>query len=313
LVVHDTTGVTGTFSLNVPFGGYTIEAALDNHIFGYPATGQVVNVAPGQVVNFGAIQAKTAMARGVSAMRVTDTTTVAGVSTYTGSVTVTWTDSGEDVPPGYSAAVYTIETNTGADGAWEGADGAALAGGDTTGLGRFTAGADDDGELMVRVVATAAADGSVTDITDPLVLNSVPATLAAVDPSVSDVMARLAVTDTTVNDTMAVTWDATSNARSAFRVVVQLAPASLGGTTLWFVAEGGSTVDANARSWTLDFVHRATVNWDVAVNGGAVDVAITTAELRAATMVRVESLQGTFDADDNPWKPSAEVAVTGGS
>ena len=101
LVVHDTTGVTGRFSLSVPYGGYTVAASLDNHVFGDPSassTGWTVPTAPGQTVDIGSIQAMTAMARNVSAMRETDTTTVAGVSTYNGTVTVRWIDSADDVP-----------------------------------------------------------------------------------------------------------------------------------------------------------------------------------------------------------------------
>ncbi|MDE0073701.1 MAG: carboxypeptidase regulatory-like domain-containing protein [Gammaproteobacteria bacterium] len=319
LVVHDTTGVTGRFSLSVPYGGYTVAASLDNHVFGDPSassTGWTVPTAPGQTVDIGRIQAMTAMARNVSAMRETDTTTVAGVSTYNGTVTVRWIDSADDVPVGYSDAVYSLETNTGTDGAWEAADGGALAGGDTTGLGRFTAGADDDGEFMVRVVATAQNDTDVDpQHTDPLVLNSGPFTLAAVDPSVSGVAAALDVTaDTTVADTFTVTWDATTNDRSEFRITVQLAPASLNGQTFWFVAEGGApaALTSSTREWELEIAGgtapAGNVAWDVAVTGGAADVPITAAELRAATMVRVESRQGAT----GDWM-SVAASVTGGS
>ncbi len=317
----DTTGVTGTFSLSVPFGTYTIAASLANHIFDAPSPTATnpwnANTAPGQTVNFGNIQAKTAMARGVSAMRAmqTDSTTTEGVHvvTYSGSVTLRWTSTGADVPVGYSAATYTAETNTGTDGAWEAAAGFALAGGDTTGLARFTAGADNDGEYMVRVVATAQNDSNVDpQHTDPLVLNSAPATVVAVDPSVTGVKATLDVTaDTLVVDTLTVSWDATTNDRSALRIAFQLAPASLQGNTVWVIADASLT--SNSRRWTLELAHRADVTtWDVA--GGQENITITTAEIRAATAVRVESVQGTVSAT-NPWKPSAEVAVTaaGGS
>ena len=73
---------------------------------------------------------------------------------------VTWDRDADDVPEGYYGnAVYSLETNTDTDGAWEDANGAQLAGGDTTGLARFNAGDDDDGEFMVRVVATASYTG----------------------------------------------------------------------------------------------------------------------------------------------------------
>ena len=307
MVVHDTTGVTGAYSLSVPHGSYTLAASLANHTFDGPATGWVVNTAPGQTVTFGDIQAMTAMARDVGAVRETDTTTVAGVSTYNGTVTVRWTGSADDVPDGYSAATYTLETNTGTGGAWAAAAGANVPA-DSTGYGTFTAGTEDDGELMVRVVATAASDGSVSTITEALVLNSAPGTLAAVDPSVSNVKAVLDVTtDTLVADTFTVTWDATSNDRSQYRVTVQLAPASFGGDTHWFVAAGGAPdpVANSTREWELQ-IAAGNVTW-ATVDGASGP--ITPAELRAATMVRVESVQGTVSTT-NPWKPSTAVAPT---
>ena len=54
----DVTGVTGTFSLNVPFGSYDIGASSEgNYTFTYPNDVQRVNVAPGQSVNYGDIKA----------------------------------------------------------------------------------------------------------------------------------------------------------------------------------------------------------------------------------------------------------------
>ena len=319
LVVHDTTGVTGRFSLSVPYGGYTVAASLANHVFGDPSassTGWMVPTAPGQTVDIGRIQAMTAMARGVTAVRETDTTTVAGVSTYNGTVTVRWTGSADDVPDGYNDATYSIQTNTGTAGAWEAADGATLAGGDTIGLGRFNAGAEDDSVLMVRVVATADDDGTNTPALAQLVLNSAPGTLAAVDPSVSNVKAVLDVTtDTTVADTFTVTWDATSNDRSEYRITVQVTAASIGnGAPTWFVAAGGTpaAIASSTREWELQIAGgtdpAGNVSW--ATVGGATGIAITPAELRAATMVRVESRQGAT-AD---WKAVAvSVTAAGGS
>ena len=54
----DTTGVTGTFSLSVPYGSYNIAASSEgNYTFTYPNGVTTVNVAPGQSVNYGDIQA----------------------------------------------------------------------------------------------------------------------------------------------------------------------------------------------------------------------------------------------------------------
>ena len=305
LVVHDTTGVTGTFSLNVPFGGYTIAASLANHIFDGPATGWVVNVAPGQSVNFGAIQAKTAMARDVSAVRVVAPNSDSSAMVYTGSVTVTWTGSSEDVPEGYGEAVYSIQTNTGADGAWADAASATLAGGDTTGLGRFEAGAND-GELMVRVVATA----QPTDTGDPLALNSDPATLAAIAPTPSGVTARRSVADATT-DSLIVAWENTTNSNTAQRVVVRV---DLGGSLgpQWLVAAEITGADNETRSWQLEIGDDYSQAWTIAGTDPVIQNAqVTASALRKALMVRVEARQGSEvdDEDRAVWRASSAVSV----
>ena len=68
--VSSTTNARGTFVLSVPFGTYDITASADNHVFDYPNDNQRVSTAPGQSLNFGAIQARTMMARNVTATRV---------------------------------------------------------------------------------------------------------------------------------------------------------------------------------------------------------------------------------------------------
>ena len=242
----DTTTTAGTFLLSVPFGSYTLNASKANHTFDIPAAYRTVNVAPGQSVNIGSITAKTGMARGVTATRMTqtDSTTTEGVhvTTYTGSVTVTWTGNKEDVPAGYAEAVYSVETKVGT-AEWQDAS-ATLAGGDTT-RATFAAGTED-GEFMVRVVATAQADGSVSTITQPLVLPSAPGTtVAAVDPSVTSVAAGR---DTTNADLITVGWRAKSNDRTIQRVVVQFSDGN------WYVAAGGdpANIGSDTRSWSLD-------------------------------------------------------------
>ena len=312
--VSSTSNARGTFVLSVPFGTYDIEASLANHIFAYPNDNQRVSTSPGQTRNYGDIRAKTAMARNVAATRLVvpvdvdgDAATADTVMTY-GDIRVTFVADSTAIPVGYATpVVYTVQTNTGAGGAWA----TQTSVGDTLadGVARFTS--PHDTTLMVRVLATLTNDVAVdpqhaTDLTLP----SVASTVAAVDPSVSGVTAVLDVTaDTTVVDTLTVSWDATSNAQSQYRVVVQVAPASLQGNSVWVVAEGGSTINNNSREWTLEIAHRANITtWDVV--GGEADITITTFEIRAATAVRVESLQGTFDADDNPWKASAAVSVT---
>ena len=105
--------------------------------------------------------------------------------------------------------------------------------------------------------------------------------------------------DTTVADTLDVSWNATTNSSSAFRIAIQVAPATLGGNATWFIAEGGtpstSSFDSNTRSWRLSVrgaAETTDVSWDVAAAGGATGITITQKELAAATAVRVESRQG---------------------
>ena len=314
--VESTSNARGTFVLSVPFGTYDIEAALENHIFGYPNDNQRVSTAPGQSLNFGDIRAKTAMARNVTATRLvvpnaTDTT----VMNY-GNIRVTFVADSTAIPVGYSeTVVYAVQTNTGADGAFDtqSSVGDSLA----DGIAQFAS--PHDTTLMVRVLATLTNDTNVDPQHDTdLTLPSAVRTIAAVDPSASNVKARIGVTaDTTVADTIVVTWDATSNSSSDYRVAVQLAPASLNGQTFWFVAAGGTPADPGAddREWTLETpAPGSPVTWNIARADGTNGTAavITSAELSAATMVRVESVQGTA-SEDNPWKASAAAAVTGGS
>ena len=169
-MVVDTTGVTGTFSLNVPFGSYTIAASLDQHTFDYPTTGQVVSVAPGQQVSFGSIQAKTAGALNVRASRMRvldDANTDADESVPTRwatTISVMYDSDAENIPEGYNAPTYTIQTNTGTDGAWTAATATEVVDGDNVAIpGSWTittptANDGGDGEFMVRVVTAADRD-----------------------------------------------------------------------------------------------------------------------------------------------------------
>ncbi len=314
----DTTGVTGTFSLSVPFGSYMIAASAANVTFKYPTTGQTVNVGPGQSLNYGDIQTLTFAAVGVKATRILvpvdvdgDAATNDTIMTY-GNIRVTWSADSTAVPDGYANASYVVQHN--ATGTF--ADVTEVGTSDSLRVAQFAAPAEGDSVFMVRVVATAAdADPG----TDPALENEVrntDASVAAVDAAATGTMAVMDVTtDTTVTDTISITWGATTNDRSDFRVAVQVTVASLQGSTVWVTPSVGTPTDPtnSTRAWTYDFGENnadITTGWTIALPGGnGATVVITTAELQAASMARVDSSQGTVSAD-NPWKAGTAVAVT---
>ena len=329
MMFADTTGVTGSFSLNVPFGSYTVAASLGNHTFGYPTTGQVVNVAPGQQVSFGDIEAKTAGALNVTAarQRVPDDVTTEDVDEseqrWGTGILVTYTANAENIPDGFNAPTYTIQTNTGTDGAWTGAIG-------TTPVQRIgdnnlpvevpgnfriatpAATSGGDGEFMVRVV-TAATETTPSDPAAPFADTSATATVAAVDPTASEVtVTRQSGPDTPDpgGDYIEARWTAVTNERSDFRVVAEVTAASVGGT-VWVVLE--ANIDANDRDAVADEIGD---NFSQALpvafpSGTGSSVTVTAADLRKAIKVAVESVQGTADATETgpKWKRSAVVDV----
>ncbi len=321
--VSSTSNARGTFVLSVPFGTYDIAADLDDYTFSYPNDQQRVSVAPGQAVDFGDIQAMTFAAVNVRAVRqlTADDPGTADIDEserLDGQIRVSW-DANDTtaVPEGYDEVAYVVEHDGAAPGTF--ADASATAATDTAGLARFTAPTAHDTTFMVRIVATAtdtdnSGEGGTT--LDPIVINSMAYTVAAVDPTTSDVKARMNVTaDTTVADTIAATWSATTNGNSDFRIAVQVTVASLQGSTVWVTPSVGTPPDPEntTRAWTWDFGENnadITTGWTVALPGGnGAAVTITTAEMQAATMFRVDSSQGTVSAD-NPWKAGTAVTIT---
>ena len=237
----DTTGVTGSFSLSVSGvgGSYTLTATLANHTFEIPAQYRTaVNVAPGQTVNIGTIQAMTFAAGGVGAARVraTDDENTADTdesmpSRYTGTVRVAW--KAGTVPDGH-VVTYQAQTKVG-DGAWTDfgtavTSDALAADPATDSTARTeTAPTESDGGFMVRVVSTSdnGTSGDTTD--DPDAINSAAVEVAAVDPSASGVKARrqaAADSDEAAagGDFIQASWTAVTSDNSDFRVVAQVTP-----------------------------------------------------------------------------------------
>ena len=316
LVISDTTGVTGTFSLNVPFGGYTIAASLENHIFDGPATGWVVNVAPGQSVSFGDIKAKTAGALGVRAarMRNEDDETTDGVDesqTWAATISLMYTATAGDVPVGYADATYQPQTSTDDGETWTDVTGTQVQTDATPPVdvpGSFTIPNPSDGEFMVRVIANASNDGAVDpEHTVAYADTSATATVAEIDPSASGVSAAR------VADTVSVSWSAVTDGESQFRILVQVDAASVG-AVVWVVADGGTPdpLISTTRSWSLTVADDFTASWSTI---GGTSVALTAADLNKALMVRVDARQDTVDEGEDgstdTWTEEREgTAVT---
>ena len=309
--VSSTSNARGTFVLSVPFGTYDIAASHDDYTFSYPNEQQRVSVAPGQALDFGDIEAMTFAAVRVVATRMVVEAVVNGTDTVMnyGNIRVTWDGDSTAVPAGYNDAAYTVEHNATADGEFAPITEDASTQ-DSARVAVFSSSADT--AFMVRVVATAQ---DADDTTDPELEPAVHETeeeVAAVDASAKGVKATMDVTaDTAVVDELSITWGATTNDRSDFRIAVQVTVASLGGATVWLVADGiGAPTDPsnNTRAWTYTFGDNnanITTGWSVDAENGA-SPTITTAEMQAATMVRVDSRQGT----DGEWQAGTATAVT---
>ena len=332
LVVHDTTGVTGTFSLNVPFGGYTIGAKKGNYTFDPPSavTEWVVNTAPGTPVNFGNIQAKTAGALNVTAVRqrVPDdpATTGAGndesVPTRWGTtILVNYSATPANMPEGFNAPTYTIQTNTGTEGAWTNATETAVNDADGVAIpGRFTIptpGVTDGGEgaFMVRVV-TAADETTPSTPAAPYADTSNTDAVVAVDPSASGVKARRQAAANSeegaaTGNFIQASWSAVTNENSDFRVVAQVTAAAFGTNPVWVVLVPATTGTGLERALvSADItggIGTATIATASGTGGGT--GAVTEDELAAAIKIAVEWVQGTpaAGADTPKWQRSAAV------
>ena len=316
----DTTTTAGTFLLSVPFGSYTLNASKGNHTFDIPAAYRTVNVAPGQSVNIGSITAATAGALNVKASRMrqeSDDDASNGDETqrWATTISVTYTADPKNIPEGFGEVTYTIQTNTGTEGAWTDATGNPVTQDDESVPGSFTiptpdASAGGDGEFMVRVVTAA----TETTASAPFADTSSTATVTAVDPSASGVSARRqAATDSDKADAsgnfIRASWSAVTNTNSDFRVVAQVTAASLGGNTVWVVLAEADANDRAAVSEEISTINSLAVALPSGVTTQAVSV--TEKELAAAIRIAVESVQGTADATEKgpKWKRSTETSL----
>ncbi|MYD95197.1 MAG: hypothetical protein F4Y02_16265, partial [Chloroflexi bacterium] len=326
----DMTNAVGQFTLSVPpVSTYRITATLGNHVFTYPNNNQTIFAGPGQTADFGRIKAATAGALNVNAarMRVEDDDGTADTdesdpSRWAATIRVTYDADPSNLPEEFDATslAYTVQTNTGTDGAWTDATATAVtnaAGDDTTHYTIPTpdAASGGDGEFMVRVV-TAANETTPSSPAAPFADTSATATVAAVNPMASGVSARRQAADadtvaTATGNFIQASWSAVTNGNSDFRVVAQITAASLGGQTVWVVVAGPTTGTGTERALVSADISTITSASTALPSGTGTAVTVTEAELAAAIMIAVESVQGTADAtDDGPkWVRSAAVSL----
>ncbi len=284
-----TTGTTGTFSLSVPFGAYTIAATADNHTFSYPNTGQLVNVAHGQNYGFGDIQAVTFAPTITSATRVIDAQT--GV--YDGNVRVVWSHGTiGDRTINYQVQ-YQHNTGDGANATWadlgavNGPVTSAATGPNTLTASASLAGVTDTLAFKVRIMTY---DGS----TPPDTVYSAEASVGSINPAATNVRASRGPE----NDSLVVTWRARTSNASAQRVMVEVHAESVG-ATVWLNV---GPIDSAARAWRIE-VTSADVTWTLPDGTG---VAVTEDELNKALRIRVDSRQG---GESAPWKNGTPVSL----
>ena len=332
-----TTGRTGSFSLSVPFGTYTIAATLAGHNFTWPTAhpNGLVNTAPGQTVDMGTIKATTAGALSVKATRVrpeddASTADVDESQQWGTTISVSFEADPTDVPNGYGNASYVVyhDAVTTGDSASAGAPTAGT--GDDAGTYTHTfttpSNADGgDGAFNVWVVATATGDGTVTPTLDPLVISSSRDAVVAVDPSAKGVTGRRQATATATaasasGDFIQASWTAVTNAGSSFRLVAQVTAEDFGANPVWVVLTVDPALTSASRSAvSVEIGDTYTVEASLATPSGTGSVGtVTAAELRKAISIAVESVQGTATAGDatatppvpaNLWKRSAAIPL----
>ncbi|MYC98787.1 MAG: hypothetical protein F4X13_05905 [Gammaproteobacteria bacterium] len=324
------TNSVGQFTLSVPpVSTYRIEAMLGNHVFTYPNNNQTIFAGPGQTVSFGRIKAATAGALNLTAVRerVVDDAATEDVDESTQrwgtTILVNYDADVDNMPEGYAAPTYTIQTNTSTDPTaaghpWVDATATAVQEDGADVPGSFTiptpdAASGGDGEFKVRVVTTA---DETTPSTPPVTYShtSAEVTVAAIDPSATGVSARRqAAADSdeaaATGDFIQASWTALTNANSDFRVVAQVNAASTG-STVWVVLIEAAANDRSAVSVEIGDDYAGPLNVATASGTGA-SIPVTAAELRAAISIAVESVQGTAGTgDDAPkWMRSTAVSL----
>ena len=292
-----TTDRRGNFSFRVASGTVTVTATKG----GYDFPTQTIFVGAGETRSLGDIEA-TGTAEAVNIKATRDVGEDADSLTYNNTVSVTWKAGSGGV-----ATSYQVQTKVGT-GEWAPAgqpmDSTAYAAADSGDVDISNA---PEGAFSLRVVATKG-DPAVT-------YESGAITVAAVDPSVSDVKASRNID--AEPDELDVTWDAVGNTDSDWRVLVRF-----GDEKEWYIAEGTGV----GGSWTgennaADDLVAVAVDADGNAEDSktADDVDAWTVLWNGALEFRVDYRQGetrpvagttTNETEPNPWTPGPTDSVT---
>ena len=265
----------------------------DGYSFSQPRDAERVRIDPGETIDGLDFTAPTFAASGMAAMRDADDD-----GNYDGNLTVTWTAG--TVPAGVTVT-YQVQINLvgdDPDAGWTNLGSAVASTADPQELDSESLSGDAvDGEFMVRIESTSD-DGAGTTVT----VNGPAMPVDAVNPTATLTAAGRDATD---DDELDLVWTANANASSDFRVVVEVDVTAT--RKEWVVvADNAFTVPSGSDPTNAEraaSINLTTVGtWSNADGSGTT---VVTAEMLAgAFRVAVESLQGTFDADDNPWTRS---------
>ena len=299
----------------MPFDRYVIEAsapATSLTRFTYPDDEQDVRVAPGQRVSFGNITGASVNARSISTTREKNDD-----GNYTGEVEVSWRfDADVDDFSSINHQIEVCVTEACADADWAEAGFDPETGTDSKDdaaegirVGMFTAPDDSDGGFRVRVSVEANEDVDDTDTARTGV--SAETSVGEVDSAPSGITAVRDTDEDATTDSLTVNWKASTNTRTATRVVITVEIDGLGKQSL--IAEGGQTLtvdgDTDATSAWYNVGTFSATPWTVV--GTEVEVSVTEDILRKALEVRVETRQDMAEDDEGEpvWNATDTVEV----
>ncbi len=323
-----TTGETGVFTFNVPFGAYDVAASRDKWGFVYPNGSQRVSVAPGEDKDYGTIDARTWTLREVSAKRgpawVDSVANANGDSVgvhkdsskvhilYGGNesyLPITWAQLGG--PAGSTPPTTFQFWWRDTDGAWKflfhaqnppGASNQAKGvvlrpcSNNSFAVCKPLNRQVPDDSFSVRVITRATNNSNAVIDADTVVV-----LVPALDPVARSIKARRSAD----NDTIQLDWVATTNERSHQRIVMQLAVAGQGGAKLTLYHQTSGTDAWDGRQLLVQGVKEATSYAQFRTAGGSA-VSLTAADLQGEIVMWIEARHS---GDPTPWKMGPKVTI----